>query len=251
MLAALARHALIRSRSSTVIDRDRAFRYPLVRYDKPNPRRLQHLVVNCDYTCTKCGNIQPRDRGVYNIPFFITRLELYSDFLCFKPRRKDPTSHPKKQWKRYLLLGCENPTQIRIRPRILVQNGSGLTTPWCTDMEDDVLAYSSVLDARTGRLAGFEIPPREYQIAALVRLNRPPTYAVSRLPCLVVDTSTSSTTRSGSWILTWILLTSLEIGRPSELAGLSTLRFQIRFPDPTYAILVSGAYPIARTGALR
>ena len=43
---------------------------------------------------------------------------------------------------------------------------------------------SAALDARTGQLAGFEIPPREYQIAALVRLNRPPTNAVSRLPSL-------------------------------------------------------------------
>ena len=138
-----------------------------------------------------------------------------------------------------------------------MRNDNGLMNPWCTDMKanNDVLACPSVLDARTGELAGFEIPPREYQIVVLVRLNRPPTNAVSRLPCLeqmnVVDTSTSSITRSGSWRLTWILFTSFEIGRPSELAGFSTLRVQIRFPDPTYAVLVSGAYPIARTGVLR
>lgn len=120
---------------------------------------------------------------------------------------------------------------------------------------DDVLVYSLALDARSGRLAGFGIPQLEYQIVVLVRLNRPPTDAVSRLPCFeqinAVDTFTSSTTRSGSWRLTWILFTSLEIGRPSVFAGLSTLKFQIRLPDPTYAVLVSGAYPIARTGALR
>jgi len=80
--------ALIRSQSSTVIDRDRGFRCPLVRYDKPNPRRLQHLVVNCDYTSTKCGYVQSRDRSVDHILLFIPGLELHGHSLRFKLKCK-------------------------------------------------------------------------------------------------------------------------------------------------------------------
>ena len=191
-----------------------------------------------------------------HILLFIPGLELHGHFLCFKLKCKRPDLAPEKRGK-YILWGCENPTQTRTRRRILVRNDSGLATLWCTGMKagNDVRIRSSVSDARSGRQASFGTPQLEYQIVALVRLNRPPTNAVSRLPCCEqineVDTSTSSTTRSGSWRLTWILFTPLEIGRPSVLAGLSTLRFQIRLPDATYAVLVSGAYPIARTGELR
>ena len=46
-----------------------------------------------------------------------------------------------------------------------------------------MLVYLPAFDVRNERLVGFGIPQLEYQIVALVRLNRPPTDAVSRLPC--------------------------------------------------------------------
>lgn len=48
---------------------------------------------------------------------------------------------------------------------------------------NDALVYLLVSDARSEWLVGFGIPQLEYQITALVRLNRPPAGAVSRLPC--------------------------------------------------------------------
>jgi len=176
--------AFIRSQSSTVIDRDRGFRRPLVRYDKPNPRRLQHLVVNCDYSSTKCGYVQSRDRSVDHILLFIPRFELHGHFLCFKLSCKRADLAPEKR-KRYTPWGCENPTQTHTRRRILVRNDNGLAILWCTDMKagNDVRIHSPVFDARSGRQAWFGTPQLEYQIVALVRLNRPPTNAVSRLPC--------------------------------------------------------------------
>jgi hypothetical protein len=66
-----------------------------------------------------------------------------------------------------------------------VRNGNDLTILWYTDMKagNDVLVHLPAFDARSEWLAGFGIPQLEYQIVALVRLNRPPVDAVSRLPC--------------------------------------------------------------------
>lgn len=66
-----------------------------------------------------------------------------------------------------------------------MRNDNDLAILWYTDMKagNDALAHLPVFDARSGRLAEFGTPQLEYQIAALVRLNRLPTDAVSRLPC--------------------------------------------------------------------
>lgn len=97
----------------------------------------------------------------------------------------EPISLPKIKHKIHPPSDCENPKQTRIRQQILVQNDNGLMIPLYTGAkaENDVLACSPVFDARTGQLAGFGNLPREYQITALVRLNPPPMYVVSRLPC--------------------------------------------------------------------
>ena len=65
-----------------------------------------------------------------------------------------------------------------------MQNDNDLTILWYTDMKagNDVLVHSLAFDVRSERQVGFGIPQPEYQIVALVRLNCPPTDAVSRLP---------------------------------------------------------------------
>lgn len=94
-----------------------------------------------------------------HILLFIPRLEFYGDFLRFKLSCKRTDVAPEKHGK-YTLWGCGNPTQTRIRRKILVRNGSDLAILWRTDMKagNDVLVHSPVFDDRSERLAWFGSP---------------------------------------------------------------------------------------------